>query len=210
MLHSAHGYNLEVTVHSAHNLDDVERFGANDAYARFSFDLKNWEKTVVKKGSNPEWQQILLLRDLKPEHEKLYVEIMDEEKGCDEIISFCCIPLNQIRSAPEQKCSAMFDLYTRMSALKGSISLTIRAIPLGQEAGSALTYEGSNKKGVSNLDPEHEKRIKSLKLKESAEDVAKTAGAAALLGAAGKAVFDNFLGGDKKKTEGHAADAAHH
>jgi len=172
--------------------------------------MKNWEETVVKKGSNPEWQQILLLRDLKPEHEKLYVEIMDKEKGCDEIISFCCIPLNQVRSAQEQKCSAKFDLFTRMSAQKGCISMTLRAIPLGQEAGSALTYEGSNKKGVSNLDPEHEKRIKTLKLKESAEDALKAAGTAAAVGALGKAAFDNFFGGDKKKTEGHATDAAHH
>jgi hypothetical protein len=200
MLHSAHGYNLECIAHRALNLDDVERFGSNDAFVRISFDMKNWEQTVDKKGSEPEWQQVLLVNDFKPEHDNLYVEVLDKEAGCDEIIAFCCIPLKQVRNAPEQKFSGMFDLYTPKSAMKGSIALTLRAIPLGQEAGSALTYEASSKKGISNLDPEHEKRIKKLKLKESAEDVLKNVGAAAALGAAGMALFGKS---DKKKTEDH-------
>ncbi|KAF9954057.1 hypothetical protein BGZ72_004947 [Mortierella alpina] len=208
MLHSSHhGSNLEITVHSAHNLDDVEKFGKNDAYVRASFQLKrdnDFEKTIVKKGSDPEWQQILLLRDLRPEYENLYVEIMDKEAGVDEIIAYCAIPLSQVYSHQDQRLSAMFDLYTPKSAQKGQISLTIRVLPLGQEAGSALTYEGSNKKGISKLDPEHEKRIKTLKLKETAGDTAQTIGAAAAAAAAGAALFGKLTGGDKKKTETEA------
>lgn len=211
MLHSSqHGSNLEITVHSCKNLDDVERYGANDAYVRVSLQHKrddDFQKTVVKKGSNPSWEQILLLRDLRPEHENLYVEVMDKETGCDEVIAYCAIPLNQVLSRPDKKLSAMFELWTPKSARKGDVCLTIRVLPLGEEAGSALTYEGSTNKGISKLEPEHEKRIKSLKLKESAEDVAKTVGTAAAVGAAASAVFGLF-GGDKKKEEAEKRDAA--
>ncbi|KAG9325556.1 hypothetical protein KVV02_004858 [Mortierella alpina] len=207
MLHSSHhGSNLEITVHSCHNLDDVERFGQNDAYVRLGFQLKktdDFQKTIIKKGKNPSWEQIVVLRDLRPEYENLYVEVMDEEKGTDEIISYCAIPLSQIYSHQDQRCSAKFALFTPKSAQKGEISLTIRVLPLGQEAGSALTYEGSEKKGISKLDPEHEKRVKTLKLKESAEDAIKVAGTAAAVGAAVYGLF-----GDKKKAEGEKRDAA--
>ncbi|KAF9282464.1 hypothetical protein BGZ68_005954 [Mortierella alpina] len=84
---------------------------------------------------------------------------------------------------------------------------TSRSWIRGGEAGSALTYEGSTNKGISKLEPEHEKRIKGLKLKEDAEDVAKTAGTAAALGAAGAAVF-GLVSGDKKKEEAEKRDAA--
>lgn len=214
MLHNEnHGNNLEITVHSCHNLDDVERFGQNDAYARFSYQLKNtsdFKKTTVKKGKNPSWEQIIVLNDLRPDFENLYVEVMDEEKGTDEIISYCAIPLSQIYSSQGQKCSAKFDLFTPKSAQKGEISLTLRVVPLGQATGSVLTYEGSERKGISKLDPEHEKRVKTLKLKETAEDALKVAGTAAALGAAGAAVFGLF--GDKKKAEAEKKDAAlgHH
>ncbi|KAF9573961.1 hypothetical protein EC968_007647 [Mortierella alpina] len=206
MLHSQqHGSNLEITVHSAHNLDDVERFGDNDCYVRFSLQCKrndDFQKTIVKKGKNPEWQQIVLLRDVRPEHMNLYVEVMDEEKGLDEVVAFCTIPLDQVRNIPSHKCSAKFELWTPKSARKGELSLTLRLIPLGEETGSVLTYEGSEKKGISTLDPEHEKRIKSLKMKENVEDAAKTLGAAAAAAGALGAAFGLFGDKDKNKKEG--------
>lgn len=205
MLHSsAHGYNLECTAHKAYELDDVDRTGKNDAYCRISFDMKNWEKTVIKKGTTPDWQQILFLRDLKPEHQYVYVEVMDEETGSDEPIGFCAIPLDQIRNAQGQKFSGEFELWTCKSARKGKVCLTFRVIPLGEEPGSALTYEASTRLGVSKLDPEHEKRIKKLKLKESVEDTAKLVGGLAAAGAALGGLF-----GGKKKTEGETTEATH-
>ncbi|KAG0209514.1 hypothetical protein BGX28_010287 [Mortierella sp. GBA30] len=199
MLHSENGLNLEVQVLSAHDLDDVERFGQNDAYVRVGLDLnKDFTKTAVKKGTNPTWDSILLLRDFRPEtHLNLYVEVMDEESGPDEIIAFAAIPLNQVLVAHESKLSAKFELFTRHYARKGEISLTIRALPLGQEAGSSVSYVESNKKGHSQLLKPHQDRIDKVKLKEHLGDAAKALGAAAAV----TGLAYGILHGKEKKPE---------
>ncbi|KAF9954058.1 hypothetical protein BGZ72_004948 [Mortierella alpina] len=157
MLHSSdYGCNLEVTVHSAHDLEA----GQNDAYARVSFQLKDYsfQKTIVKSGSNPEWQQTVLLRDVGSEHENLYLEIMDES---GELIAFCAIPLSQVYSHEDQQLSARFGLYTPARAQKGEVLLTIRVLSSEEKADSELTYEGLNEMSFSKLDEEHMRRLSS-------------------------------------------------
>ncbi|KAF9282465.1 hypothetical protein BGZ68_005955 [Mortierella alpina] len=183
-----------------------QNYGAIDAYVRGSFQLKrndDVQKTVVKTGPNPSWEQILLLRNLRPEYENLYVEVMDmNDIGGDDVIAYCAIPLSQVYSQPAQRLSAMFDLWTLKSARKGDICLTIRVLPLGEEVGSTVAFNGSDKKGISTLRPEHEKWVKSLKLGET--DGIDVAAFSVGTGAATHLASDIFIshpGGDRMEED---------
>ncbi|KAF9178732.1 hypothetical protein BGZ51_007446 [Haplosporangium sp. Z 767] len=199
---------LEVTVHSAHDLPDVERFGKNDAYAQITLDLKHdkaFQKTFVHKnsGESATWNQSLVLKDFKPEHNMLYVEIFDQEATADEPIVFTTIPLNQVTQQPQGMLSAKFGMYTIKGSPKGEISLSIRVLRPGQEPGGMVAYDGAGGRGQSMLDEEHQKRMKKLKLKESAADMAQGATFAGAMGMAA-----GLLSNMGKKDEGAASQDA--
>ena len=207
MFHRHQDGSLEVTIHSAHDLDDVERFGKNDAYARISLDYKHdksFQKTFVHKngGENPVWNQTLTLKDLKPEYHELYLEILDDEKTIDAPIAFAAIPLNQVLESPNNTFSGKFDVYTPNGKTKGEISLTIRALQAGEDARGQVSYDGSNQKGVSRIDEAHQKRVKALKNKEAAADVGGVALAGlAVIGAGYLATKQDGSEKDKKEAE---------
>ncbi|KAF9118165.1 hypothetical protein BGW39_001422 [Mortierella sp. 14UC] len=199
MLHLQADSVLEVTIHSAHDLQDVERGGDNDAYVRVYVDLNQnepYKKTSVKKnsGSEPSWEESFELHKIRPEYTDLFVEILDEEKGTDAPIAFAAIPLSQLNDAPDKSLSARYDVYNKHGLPQGQISLTIRVVQPGQVSSGRITYDGSFKKGVSRVDEEQHKRFKKMVMKENMQD----AGAATVLGGIA-ALGAGFLANTAKK-----------
>ncbi|KAF9112574.1 hypothetical protein BGX27_003165 [Mortierella sp. AM989] len=192
---------IQVYVHSAGHLEDVERFGKNDPYARVMLDLEDkatFVKTSTKKnaGTNPEFNQSLLISSYNADrNEKLYIELLDEETTADEPIAFAAIPLNQVKSSPNQILKGKFDLYTADGKQRGTITLTIAILAFGQEQHSH-DAGGQEIKGYSEIDTEQQKRIKSLQNKERAGDLAVAAAIGGGLFAAKSA-----LGGKEEKKE---------
>ncbi|KAF9348558.1 hypothetical protein BGX26_013039 [Mortierella sp. AD094] len=186
-------HTLQIFAHSATHLDDVERFGKNDPYARFSFDFKNaksFQKTAVKKnaGKDVEWNQDLSLENFEPsQNHTLFVEILDQETLVDEPIAFTSIPLRQVVDAPNQTFKGRFDLFTVDGKEKGTIALTLAVLKAGQSAHSVSG--GVDQKGFSQIDTDHHHHIKALKNKERAADGAALAAAGALAFGA-KALLD--------------------
>ncbi|KAG0052049.1 hypothetical protein BGZ83_003033 [Gryganskiella cystojenkinii] len=176
MLHSHHDASLKITVHSADHLEDVEHFGKNDPYARFSFDFKNdksFQKTSVKKnaGKAAVWNETVTLEHLKPEYQELYVEVMDDEKTVDAPIGFCAIPLRQVLEAPGLIRTAYFDLYSTDGKQKGTISLTLAVAQAGQPMAAAEHISGrASIQGQSMIVAAHHLRVKGLKNKEKVAD----------------------------------------
>ncbi|KAF9147628.1 hypothetical protein BG015_010704 [Linnemannia schmuckeri] len=203
MLHLHTDSVLEVTVHSARGLKDVERFGKNDAFARISVDVDNSKqyekfKTEVKKnsGSDPSWEQSFDIREVEDKHTDLYVEVLDDDNGADAPIAFAAIPLQQVKEAPNQSLSALYDLYNDHGVAQGQISLTIRIVQPGQVSSGNITYDGNFNKGLSRVDEEQKKRFKKLRLKETATDV----GGATVLGGIA-ALGAGFLASQARKNE---------
>lgn len=175
--------------------------GKNDAYAQFSLnikDAKSFQKTKTHKncGANATWDQTIVLEGAPDEHRVLYVEVMEEDLGADAPIGFTAIPLDQIQSGP---VSGQFDLFTSDGKQKGEISLNLRF--LGNAA--QPVHGGSNTRSRVELVPEHQKRIKSLKNRETAQDVGVAVGAGLLAFSAAYLAS----GGGKKKTEAEQPDA---
>ncbi|KAF9340031.1 hypothetical protein BGZ91_003781 [Linnemannia elongata] len=185
-------HTLKVTVHQADHLEDVERFGKNDPYARIALnvDFKHNAKTQTLKNAGKEaaWNKTLELADFNPqEHDTLYLEILDEETMADEPIAFTAIPLHQVLGAPGHALRGRFDLHTVKGKQRGEVLLTIVVVNAGQTEGA---HPQSEVRGVVKLDSAQQARINSLSRKESASD----AGAAALLIGgliAGKALHDS-------------------
>ncbi|KAG0281730.1 hypothetical protein BGZ95_011648 [Linnemannia exigua] len=154
MLHLHTDTVLEVTIHAARGLQDVERGGKNDAYARVSVELNNkkaYHSTEVKKnsGSDPSWEQLIEIREVKPEHTKLYVEILDEDAGADAPIAYTAIPLAQVYETHNKSLSGRYDVYNKNGIALGEISLTIRVVEPGKESTGRITYDGEFKKHES-------------------------------------------------------------
>ncbi|KAF8930755.1 C2 domain-containing protein [Dissophora ornata] len=194
-------HSLQVTVHRANHLDDVEHFGKNDPYAQITLnfaDSHSFQKTSVKKngGKDVEWEQTLTLEEFdQSEHHDLYVEVLDDETTVDAPIGFTAIPLHQVLDAPGRSFKGKFDLFTPDGKQKGTISLTVTVLQAGH---SAHENDGPEVKGQSQIVSDHQKRIKALKYKEKAADGAALAGAAALAVGA-KFLLDKHK--DQKKAE---------
>ncbi|KAG0049607.1 hypothetical protein BGZ83_005564 [Gryganskiella cystojenkinii] len=201
---------LEVTIHSAHDLDDVERVGKNDAYARISLDYTNshsFQKTSTHKngGSNPKWDQTLTLKGVNADDHSLYLEILDAEVGVDAPIAFAEIPLQQVAKSPNHTFQGKFEVYTPNGKTKGDVSLTIRILQPGQEPQGQVTWEGSERTGTSRIDDGHQKRMKSLKNLERAADVGQ--GALAGLAAVGAGFLMNKHHNDEEKKKAELKNA---
>jgi Ca2+-dependent lipid-binding protein len=130
-------HSLKITVHEATHLEDVERFGKNDPYARVSLDIadnKHFQKTKTIKNAGKEaaWNQTLTLENFDPHtHEYLYVEILDEESLADDPIAYAAIPLSQVTQAQGHAIKGRFNLFTVKDKEKGEILLTIAAVAPG-------------------------------------------------------------------------------
>ncbi|KAI7831406.1 hypothetical protein BC939DRAFT_391925, partial [Gamsiella multidivaricata] len=175
--------------------------GKQDPYLQFSLDFNNsksFQKTFVHKdaGKTPTWNQTFSI-PLAGEPE-LFIEIMDEETTVDAVIAFAAIPINQVVHAPGGSMNGIFDVYSPNGKPQGEVNLTLTAhnVP-GQNTGAAVS--GQPVKGTSHISEAHQKRVKSLKNKETAAD----AGSAAFGGllAVGAGLLANKFMNDKEKED---------
>ncbi|KAG0375055.1 hypothetical protein BGX24_009591 [Mortierella sp. AD032] len=202
---------LSITAHGASNLKDVESFGKQDPYFRFTLDItnpKSFQKTFVHKnaGKNPVWNQSFNT-PLNGEQD-LFIEIMDEENTTDAVIAFAAIPLNQVIHAHGGNLNAIFPVYTPDGKQNGEVTLTLTAhnVP-GQNAGYQTPgfSQDDAQYGVSRIVDVHLKRVKALKNKEKATDagIAVAGGLFAL----GAGLLANKLNNDHNKEEQAKKDA---
>ncbi|KAF9926677.1 hypothetical protein FBU30_003790 [Linnemannia zychae] len=197
---------LDITVHRASKLEDVDKFGSNDPYAFFFVDLDEVKKGVktseAKDGKNPKWEQQLHIEHLTDRNSTLFVEVMDHESTVDEPIAFAAIPLSQVAHAPEHTFSGEFKLFDDDGRHKGNIILTLRLRK--PEDLSRDFEEGQLQEGVSEVNNDHQKRFKRLVQKEHLADAAQIA-------AAGAALFTGFKlfgSGQKKSAQENAKHAS--
>ncbi|KAF9586592.1 hypothetical protein BGW38_001563 [Lunasporangiospora selenospora] len=179
---------LQIIAYGANGLEDVERFGKNDPYARFTVNLD--DKNASKKtkthhdgGKTAVWNDSVVLENLTPEQTILYVDVIDQERGVDEPISFTAIDLHQVFQAPNNHLAATFDLYNEKGKARGEIYLSIYALSPGQpphEGGSTGRSLAEGRRGQTIIVPKHQANFKKAGNKEGAQDVAVAAGAAAL------------------------------
>ncbi|KAG0222411.1 hypothetical protein BGX31_009163 [Mortierella sp. GBA43] len=181
------GLSLHIVARHADKLRDVESFGKNDPYARFSLnidDKDSFKKTTVMKnaGRNVEWNEEITLDNYDPDlHPKLYVEVMDDEHLADAVIGFAAIPLYQVNDAYGRTFKGRFPLHDDDFKRKGTISLTITVTDEGE---SAPRNDEPEQEGIADTTDDHKSRIKTLKRLEHASDAAAIAvGIGAIFGA---------------------------
>ncbi|KAF9130785.1 hypothetical protein BGX30_013375 [Mortierella sp. GBA39] len=198
------GPSLSIIAHGASNLKDVETFGKQDPYFRFTLNLENpksFQKTFVHKnaGKNAVWNQSFNI-PLDGEQD-LFIEIMDEETTTDAVIAFAAIPLNQVVHAPGGNLNAIFPVYTPDGKQNGEVTLTLTVhnVP-GQNSGYQTAGGQEDVRfGVSRIVDLHLKRVKSLQNKEKATDAGfAVAGGLFALGAG---LLANKLNNDHNKQE---------
>ncbi|CDH53946.1 hypothetical protein RO3G_17056 [Lichtheimia corymbifera JMRC:FSU:9682] len=172
---------LKVIVHSARHLVDVEHGGRNDPYVKLSLTHEgedSYQRTTVKEdaGSQASWDETFeFAYSGEP---NLYIEVMDKEKGVDELIGFAAIPLAQ---AP---VSGVFDIFDTKGTIAGAVHISIN------DDGSSEPVPAT-----SFVDEEHQEVAKSLRHKAIAGDVAEgllAAGLAVGAGFLGKKLFDEY------------------
>ncbi|KAG0287544.1 hypothetical protein BGZ98_004606, partial [Dissophora globulifera] len=108
------------------------------------------------------------------QHHFLYVEVLDDDLMSDAPIGFAAIPLSQVQHASGQVMKGTFDLYTPGGKQQGTVSLFLAILSAGQD--NVQVPNVVEMKGLSEIDKEHQHRIKSMKRKEQATDVAVAAG----------------------------------
>lgn len=156
---------LQITIHEAKGLEDVERFGKNDPYARVFLDTAidadfQRTKTIPNAGKNVSWEQTIIISDFNPHTQHtLFVEILDRERHDDDLIAFTGIPLQQVLSATGQSFRGRFDLYKHVGAKKGEIVLSIGVIPSGE---TNPPLPGNEKHGQAQFYSGHHERLKAL------------------------------------------------
>ncbi|KAF9380645.1 hypothetical protein CPB97_008211 [Podila verticillata] len=176
-------HSIEVIVHRAEDLDDVEHFGKNDPYVQITTDLTDkhaFKQTTVKKnaGKKADWEEHIVIDSFNPEHEHyLYVEVFDKDVGIDPPIGFTAIPLAQVQQAPQHAFKGEFQLYTPKGKEKGIVILSIFILAGGASAPSVSPQQV---RGRTEIISDQKKRIEHLKTNEKVSDVA---AAAAIFGA---------------------------
>ena len=116
---------INVTFHSATNLKDVD-IGRNDPYIKFTTNIENkdtFQETSVKEdaGANATFEESFTIQVNEETHD-LYVEVMDKEKGVDQIIGFAAIPLVQVNGGG---LNGLFDIYTIKGEPAGLLNITL-------------------------------------------------------------------------------------
>ncbi|KAF9973430.1 Extended synaptotagmin-1 [Actinomortierella ambigua] len=172
---------LDVTVHRASKLKDVERFGWNDPYVRMFLHHSDPDKaayrthTIQNGGRSPVWNSTLTLDYLTEDTKYLFIEILDfEKKRADRLIGFTAIPLQQVRMHNlNHRHTATYDVFDSDGKAHGTISLTL-CIRLDDECQQELVKFDEKKhktKGMSLIEEGHWVRINSLVGKVPHKDV---------------------------------------
>ncbi|KAF9166450.1 hypothetical protein DFQ26_007837 [Actinomortierella ambigua] len=195
-----HGKILDVTIHSAIGLDDVDKSGKNDPYVVVYTDLKDIKGTggqtrALSGTKKPVWNETLSLDNIDSNTRYLYVDIMDKELTADEPIGFAAIPLDQVTHATNHRFDGTFQVYTYKGKAKGTINITLIMRERGQPQ-QDVNPNCNFRDGVTVIDEAHKSHIKSLDRLENLADVAQVLGIAGGLFALHKVMSG---GGDDKK-----------
>ncbi|KAG0226658.1 Extended synaptotagmin-1 [Actinomortierella wolfii] len=191
---------LDVTVHRAYKLEDVDKMGKNDPYVIVYTDLKDIKGSgaqtrALKNEKNPVWNETFTLENIGPNTRYLYVDIMDKEIGIDEPIGYGAIPLDQVERANGHRFDGSFGMFNHDGKPRGAIDLTLILRNRGEPQQSAHFDENKLREGVSVSDKAHKDHIKSLERKEHLGDLVQVMALAGGLYAAKKMLS----GGDKPK-----------
>ncbi|KAF9160604.1 hypothetical protein DFQ26_005367 [Actinomortierella ambigua] len=167
MLFGHHDKVLDVTVHSADKLQQLDWLDRNDPYVRLYLDQNRVEDgalthTVEGGGKRPDWNQTVSLKHLKDTTKYLYLEIMDEDAKIDELIAYAAIPLDQVTTVPNHRYAGKFDVYSRDGKVHGRITLTLRIRKIDEQVHDAKVEESTVAKGVSLAEVGHQKRIQHI------------------------------------------------
>ncbi|KAJ8664026.1 hypothetical protein O0I10_000304 [Lichtheimia ornata] len=138
----------------------LKTMAVNDLYVKLSY--RNEEdgftvcQTTVKKddGSQAVWDEIF---DFPDHVVELYVEVMDQTNGVDELVGFAAIPLHQ-------HCHGIFTIFGIQGEVAGAVLMTFEYnidIP---------EYQGLIVHRRSNFDEEHMVRVQELQQKAIAFD----------------------------------------
>ncbi|KAF9973431.1 hypothetical protein BGZ73_003324 [Actinomortierella ambigua] len=190
---------LDVTVHRALNLEDVDKAGKNDPYVIVYTDLKDIKNSgghtkALSGTKKPVWNETITLENIDESTYYLYVDIMDKELGIDEPIGYLAIPLDQVSRAPNHRLDATFGAFNHDGKPRGTIDLTLILRNRGEAQQHVQFNENSLREGVSVNDAQHKKHIKSLERKEHLGDLAQ---AALVIG--GLFAAKKFMSSDDKK-----------
>lgn len=199
---------LSITVNHAQELKSVELMGAQDPYVQFSLENpaeKHFSKTLTKTftqkgaGKNPQWNQSFEIPLVGQPN--LYVEVMDEESGVDEIIGFAAIPVNQIVHAPGGGVNGLFKLFTVKGEEAGILNMVLIArgfnSPPGEISSEPVPCQ-------TFVDEAHLKRMKSQRIKGVAGDVGTAILGGALAVGAGFLAHKVYKDHEKKEQEEEA------
>ncbi|KAF9327141.1 hypothetical protein BGZ91_001600 [Linnemannia elongata] len=143
---------LQITIHKAQGLEDVERFGKNDPYARIALDAAvdadfQRTKTIPNAGKNVSWEETLTIANFNPQTQHtLFVEVL---------------------SAPDQAFRGRFDLFKHIGSKKGEITLSIVVIPAGT---TDIPLPGNEKQGQAQFYSAHHERLKAVFPKQYVPD----------------------------------------
>ncbi|KAF9120837.1 hypothetical protein BG015_005960 [Linnemannia schmuckeri] len=136
---------LQITIHKAQGLEDVERFGKNDPYARIALDAAvdadfQRTKTIPNAGKNVSWEETLTIANFNPQTQHtLFVEVLDRERHEDDL----------------------------SNSKKGEITLSIVVIPAGK---TEIPLPGNEKHGQAQFYSAHHERLKAVFPKQYVPD----------------------------------------
>ncbi|KAF9166451.1 Extended synaptotagmin-1 [Actinomortierella ambigua] len=163
---------LDVTIHRASKLKDVERFGWNDPYVRLFLHHSDPDKaayrthTIQNGGRSPVWNATLTLDHMTENTKNLYVEILDfEKKRADRLIGFTAIPLQQVRMHNvNHRHTAIYDVFDSDGKAHGTITITlcIRLDDEWQPESIKFDEKKHMAKGMALIEEEHWARINSI------------------------------------------------
>jgi hypothetical protein len=124
---------------------------------------------------------------------------MDDETTADAVIAFAAIPLQQVMNAPGSSMNGVFEVFTADGKPNGDVNLTLTVTNMAGQNYALPLNPSIRVKGQSHITVAHQKRIKTLKNKETAAD-AGMAVAGGLL-ALGAGLLTNKLVNDEMKKE---------
>ncbi|CAO3636817.1 unnamed protein product [Cunninghamella blakesleeana] len=158
---------IEVTALNAVLDKDIDKAGRQDPYLRASLDLnveESYKETQVHEdgGKLPEWNRTLEL-DYNGQ-QKLFIEILDKEKGVDGIIGGTTIPLLELFESEKGVVRGEFQLFDHKGESTGIVYLVIKLVGFDNSSeyvpDNAVPYAVENNEDqISRLHKLHKKEL---------------------------------------------------
>ncbi|KAF9577512.1 hypothetical protein BGW38_007230 [Lunasporangiospora selenospora] len=159
---------LDITVHRANGLDDIDKFGGNDPHVFAFINLNETEKGAKTDAAEDikdlKWEQTLRIENLADNTTHVYVEVMDGGVTSNKPIAYAAIPLSQVGQAPDNTFAGEFKMFDKDGRRRGVVILTLRLRK--SEDPSNDFEEGELQQGISEVHSKHQERFNYLQNKE--------------------------------------------